>query len=105
MGVAPPPGSHSWQVVCDPLPLPPTRFIPCDPTPSTPHPWQVVPCDPTLLTVTSQQVTYLYSTNLPQSSMYMQRNQKLPFLREENVGGLGMRPGQEPCLALPHTCG
>ena len=55
--------------------------------------------------MTSQQVTYLYSTNLPQISMYMQRNQKLPFLREENVGGLGTPPGQEPCLALPHMCG
>ena len=38
-------------------------------------------CD-ILLTVTSQQVTYLYSTNLPQISMYMQRNQKGRFLKK-----------------------
>lgn len=38
-----------------------------------------------LLTVTSQQVTYLYSTNLPQSSMYKQRNQKRRFLRRKNM--------------------
>lgn len=43
----------------------------------------------------------MYSTNLPQSSMYMQRNQKLPFLREENVGGLE-RQARSPAL-LPLT--
>ena len=56
---------------------------------------------PSLLTVTSQQATYLYSTTLPQTSMYRQRNQKLWFLTGEKAWALGTPPGQEGPPVLP----
>lgn len=60
--------------------------LPAPLLPTTPHGLSnQEPGSPFLLTVTSQQVTYLYSTNLPQSSMYTQRNQKGWFLREERT--------------------